>query len=98
MITRVVGYIRVSTEHQADGGVSLDAQRAELAAYAVAMDLELLKAIKARKDPPGAFRAWALAQSWPRFCTIVRIVSGEIRREVMRHGDQDEDEDDDPEA
>ncbi|MCC6648653.1 MAG: hypothetical protein IT374_24205 [Polyangiaceae bacterium] len=59
---------------------------------------ELLKAIKARKDPPGAFRAWALAQSWPRFCTIVRIVSGEIRREVMRHGDQDEDEDDDPEA
>ncbi len=52
---------------------------------------ELLKAIKARKDPPGAFRAWALAQSWPRFCTIVRIVSGEIRREVMRHGDEDQD-------
>jgi len=40
--TRVVGYVRVSTEHQADGGVSLDAQRAKLAAYAVAMDLELV--------------------------------------------------------
>jgi DNA invertase Pin-like site-specific DNA recombinase len=40
--TRVVGYIRVSTEHQADGGVSLVAQRAKLEAYALAMDLELV--------------------------------------------------------
>jgi len=40
--TRVVGYIRVSTEGQADGGVSLEAQRAKLTAYAVAMDLELV--------------------------------------------------------
>jgi site-specific DNA recombinase len=40
--TRVVAYIRVSTENQADGGVSLDAQRAKLEAYALAMDLELV--------------------------------------------------------
>lgn len=40
--TRVVGYIRVSTENQADGGVSLDAQRAKLEAYAMAMDLDLV--------------------------------------------------------
>ena len=40
--TRVVGYVRVSTEHQADGGASLGAQRAKLAAYALAMDLELV--------------------------------------------------------
>jgi len=40
--TRVVGYVRVSTEQQADGGVSLEAQRAKLAAYALAMDLELV--------------------------------------------------------
>lgn len=40
--TRVVGYIRVSTEHQAIEGVSLDAQRTKLEAYAVAMDLELV--------------------------------------------------------
>ncbi|MCC6648654.1 MAG: recombinase family protein [Polyangiaceae bacterium] len=46
MATRVVGYIRVSTEQQADGGVSLDAQRAKLAAYAVAMDLELVAVIE----------------------------------------------------
>jgi DNA invertase Pin-like site-specific DNA recombinase len=40
--TRVVGYVRVSTEQQADRGVSLEAQRAKLEAYAVAMDLELV--------------------------------------------------------
>ena len=40
--TRVVGYVRVSTEGQADGGVSLDAQRAKLAAYCVALDLDLV--------------------------------------------------------
>jgi len=42
MFTKVVGYIRVSTEGQADGGVSLEAQRAKLSAYALAMDLELV--------------------------------------------------------
>jgi DNA invertase Pin-like site-specific DNA recombinase len=39
--TTVVGYVRVSTEQQADEGVSLEAQRVKLHAYAVAMDLEL---------------------------------------------------------
>ena len=40
--TKVVGYVRVSTEQQADEGVSLDAQRRKLEAYAEAMDLELV--------------------------------------------------------
>ena len=31
--TKVLGYIRVSTEEQAERGVSLDAQRAKLEAY-----------------------------------------------------------------
>lgn len=44
--TRVVGYIRVSTEQQADGGVSLDAQRQKLSAYALAMDLELVAVVE----------------------------------------------------
>lgn len=40
--TMVAGYVRVSTEQQAGEGVSLDAQRTKLQAYAVAMDLELV--------------------------------------------------------
>jgi DNA invertase Pin-like site-specific DNA recombinase len=38
--------VRVSTEAQADGGVSLDAQRAKLAAYATALDLDLVAIIE----------------------------------------------------
>lgn len=40
--TRVVGYVRVSTERQADEGVSLDAQRAKLRAHCTALDLDLV--------------------------------------------------------
>jgi DNA invertase Pin-like site-specific DNA recombinase len=40
--TRVVGYIRVSTEQQAGEGVSLEAQRNKLQAYAVALELDLV--------------------------------------------------------
>lgn len=42
MRTRVVGYVRVSSEQQVEEGVSLDAQKARLRAYALAMDLELV--------------------------------------------------------
>lgn len=48
---------------------------------------ELVDDVLARIDPPGAFRAWALAQPWPRFCAIVRMVSGAIIDEVMKHGE-----------
>lgn len=44
--TRVVGYVRVSTDHQAEAGVSLEAQRARLEAFAVAMDLELVAVVE----------------------------------------------------
>ena len=44
--TGVVGYVRVSTEGQADGGVSLDAQRAKLVAYATALDLDLVAVVE----------------------------------------------------
>jgi len=43
---------------------------------------ELAAEIHRRADPPGAFRAWALALPWPQFCAVVRVVSGAIRREV----------------
>ena len=39
---RLIGYVRVSTEEQARDGVSLDAQRERLSAYAVAHGAELV--------------------------------------------------------
>lgn len=39
---KAIGYIRVSTEQQADGGVSLDAQRARVEAMAVVGGYELI--------------------------------------------------------
>ena len=43
--TKAVGYIRVSTEKQADHGISLDAQKAKLDAYAALYDIELVEVI-----------------------------------------------------
>lgn len=43
--TRTVAYLRVSTDKQADKGVSLDAQRAKVAAYAELYDLEIVEVI-----------------------------------------------------
>jgi DNA invertase Pin-like site-specific DNA recombinase len=43
--TKAVGYIRVSTDKQADHGVSLDAQRTKLEAYAALYDIELVAVI-----------------------------------------------------
>jgi DNA invertase Pin-like site-specific DNA recombinase len=41
-VTRVIAYIRVSTDKQADVGVSLEAQESKLRAYASLYDLELI--------------------------------------------------------
>jgi len=43
---RVVGYIRVSTEEQVNSGLSLDAQRSKLEAYADLYDLELVAIVE----------------------------------------------------
>lgn len=43
--TRAVAYLRVSTEKQADHGVSLDAQRAKVQAYAALYDVTLVSII-----------------------------------------------------
>jgi site-specific DNA recombinase len=40
---KAVGYVRVSTEEQARGGVSLDMQRAKIRAYAALEDMELVE-------------------------------------------------------
>lgn len=43
--------------------------------------------------PPGAFRAWTLTQPWPRFCTIVAILSGAIREDLERLAELDDGDD-----
>jgi site-specific DNA recombinase len=43
--TRTVAYLRVSTDKQADHGLSLDAQRAKALAYADLYDLHLVEVI-----------------------------------------------------
>ena len=64
--TRTVGYIRVSTDKQVDHGVSLDAQRTKLEAYAALYDLELVEVIvdaggsAKTLDRPGLQRALAM--------------------------------------
>ena len=65
-MTRTIAYVRVSTDKQADKGVSLDAQRAKCAAYAELYDLELCEVIvdagESAKtlDRPGLQRALAM--------------------------------------
>lgn len=64
--TRVLGYIRVSTDKQADAGVSLDAQRAKLELYAQLHELTLIGVIvdagasAKTLDRPGLTQALAL--------------------------------------
>src|SRR2546428_6743368 len=43
--TRAIGYIRVSTDKQAEHGVSLEAQQAKLTQYAALYDIELVDII-----------------------------------------------------
>lgn len=43
---KAIGYIRVSTEEQAESGLSLAHQRAKIEAYSLAMDLELVAVIE----------------------------------------------------
>ena len=68
-MTRTIAYLRVSTDKQADRGVSLDAQRAKVAAYAQLYDLELVEVIvdageSAKSlDRPGLQRALAMLKS-----------------------------------
>lgn len=45
-MTKVIGYIRVSTEQQVDDGASLEAQRIRLQAYALATELELVEIVE----------------------------------------------------
>src|SRR3954468_11614111 len=69
MPTKTIAYLRVSTDKQADRGVSLDAQRAKVNAYAELYDLELADVIvdageSAKSlDRPGLQRALAMLKA-----------------------------------
>ena len=69
MTTRTIAYLRVSTERQADTGVSLDAQQEKARAYASLYDLDLTEMIidagESAKtlDRPGLQRALAMLKS-----------------------------------
>jgi hypothetical protein len=47
------------------------------------------------KLPPGAFRAWTLTQPWPKFCAIVRIISGQALQDELDETARKETDDDD---
>jgi DNA invertase Pin-like site-specific DNA recombinase len=90
--TRVVGYVRVSTEHQADGGVSLDAQRAKLEAYAVAMDLDLVALVEdagvsaKTLNRPGLRRALAMLDAGEAEALLI-VKLDRLTRSVRDLGD-----------
>ncbi|QDT11300.1 recombinase family protein [Planctomycetes bacterium K23_9] len=66
---KIILYIRVSTKDQADSGLSLDAQRAKLEAYASLYDLEVVAVIEDAGESakslkrPGLQRALAMLRS-----------------------------------
>lgn len=68
-MTKTIAYLRVSTDKQADRGVSLEAQRAKVAAYAELYDLEIVDVVvdagvsAKTLDRPGLGRALAMLKS-----------------------------------
>lgn len=44
---------------------------------------ELVQEAQTYLGSPGALRSWALALPWPRFCAVVRIVSGTTLSEAL---------------
>ena len=87
-LTRVVGYVRVSTERQADEGVSLDAQRAKLRAHCAAHDLELVaveadEGVSAKTlDRPGLQRALTMLREHHADAVLVPKLDRLTRRVV----------------
>lgn len=79
MPTRAVAYIRVSTEDQADHGVSLDAQRARVAAFAKASGLELVDVVvdaglsAKTLERPGLQRALAMLGAGADALLVVKL-------------------------
>jgi DNA invertase Pin-like site-specific DNA recombinase len=75
--TRALGYIRVSTDKQAEHGVSLEAQRAKLEAYASLYELTLVEVIvdagvsAKTLDRPGLQRALGMLRTGQATALVV---------------------------
>lgn len=77
MTTRAIGYVRVSTDKQADQEISLEAQRDKIEAYACLYDLDLVEVIvdagasAKTLDRPGLQRALAMLKAGKADALIV---------------------------
>ena len=67
--SKAIGYIRVSTRDQAESGVSLEAQRTKIEAYAVLHDLDLVDVIE-----DAGFSAKSLDR--PGMAELLRLIRG----------------------
>lgn len=90
--TRAVCYLRVSTDKQVDRGVSLDAQRAKLFAYAALYDLDVVETVvdagvsASTLDRPGLNRALdLLRRGIARALVVVKL--DRLTRSVRDLGD-----------
>ncbi len=90
--TRTIAYLRVSTDKQADRGVSLDAQRAKVTAYAELYELEIVEVIvdagESAKtlERPGLTRALAMLKSGKAEALLV-VKLDRLTRSVRDLGD-----------
>lgn len=78
---RAVGYLRVSTEKQAEGSISIDAQRTKIQAYCLALDIELV-AICADKGVSANRARGLTGYGWP--ATSVSFITS-YRGRCFRH-------------
>src|SRR6266849_2765917 len=91
MGTRTVAYLRVSTEKQADKGVSLEAQRAKVEAYAQLYDLELVDVVvdagvsAKTLDRPGLQRALEMLKTGQAEALLV-VKLDRLTRSVVHLG------------
>lgn len=92
MTTRAVAYLRVSTDKQADRGVSLEAQRAKVEAYASLYELELVEVITdagasaSTLNRPGLQRALAMLKAGHAEALLV-VKLDRLTRSVRDLGD-----------
>ncbi len=91
--TRTVAYLRVSTDKQADKGVSVDAQRAKVAAYAELYDLELVEVVvdagasAKTLDRPGLARALGMLRKGGEADALLVVKLDRLTRSVRDLGE-----------